>query len=283
MRRAIGYDSEQVINAAVIAWTGGPRELVRQIGDGAGAAGYGGVTAVATWALAVRDLAEGHYRDAYRLLAPQIADPFLQVTPVQYADFVEAATRSGHADEAAPCVEEMGRRAAVNGSVWYRGLAHRSRALTSPDKQAEKHFRVAVDTLAATGALVDRGRAHLLYGEWLRRVRRRRDARHQLVLALDLLDRAGAGIFAARVRAEIEATGGPGGAAGDVEPDSLTPQELAIARRAAAGRTNAEIAGALFVSPNTVDYHLRKVFQKLGISSRRQLTDRLGGRRPGEH
>lgn len=283
VRRAMGYDSEQVVNPAVIAWTGGPREVVRQIGDGAGAGGFGGVTAVATWALAVRDLAEGHYRDAYRLLAPQIADPFLQATPVQYADFVEAAVRSGHEDEAAGVLAEMARRAAVNGSTWYRGLTLRSRALLAPPHEAEDHFRAAIAALTTTPAVIDLARAHLLYGEWLRRARRRRDARIQLTAALAQFDRGGGGIFDERVRAEIEATGAPGGSpAGDRGPDALTAQELSIARQTAAGRTNAEIAGALFISPNTVDYHLRKVFGKLGISSRRQLSDRLDRREPDQ-
>lgn len=277
LRRAMGYDSEQVINPAVIAWTGGPRELVQQIGDGAGAGGYGGVAAVATWALAVRDLAEGHYRDAYRRLQPQIADPFLQVTPVQYPDFVEAAVRSGHEDEAAGCVAEMGRRAAVNGSPWYRGVTLRSRALIAPNDEAEEHFRAAIAVLTGTGAVIDLARAHLLYGEWLRRARRRREARHQLTSALEQFDRGGGEIFAGRVRAEIEATGKAAGAVADA-PDALTAQEMAIARLAAVGHTNAEIAADLFISPNTVDYHLRKVFHKLGITSRRQLAERLGPR-----
>ena len=283
VRRAMGYDSEQVVNPAVIAWTGGPREVVRQIGEGAGAGGFGGVTAVATWALAVRDLAEGHYRDAYRLLQPHIADPFLQVTPVQYADFVEAAVRSGHEDEAARWVAEMGRRADVNGSTWYRGLTLRSRALVAPPDEAEDHFRAAVAALSDTGAVIDLARAHLLYGEWLRRTRRRRDARHQLALAHEQFERGGGQIFGERVRAEIEATGAAAAAADDRDPHGLTAQELTIARQAAAGHTNAEIAGALFISPNTVDYHLRKVFAKLGISSRRQLADRLARHpeRPG--
>lgn len=281
VRRAMGYDSEQVVNPAVIAWTGGPREVVRQIGEGAGAGGFGGVTAVATWALAVRDLAEGHYRDAYRLLQPQIADPFLQVTPLQYSDFVEAAVRSGHEEEAARWVTEMGRRAAVNGSPWYRGVTLRSRALVAPNDEAEAHFRTAITALTDTGALIDLARAHLLYGEWLRRTRRRGDARHQLTSALELFERGGGEIFVGRVRAEIEATGARNVAAQEHDPLALTAQELTIARRAAAGHTNAEIAGALFISPNTVDYHLRKVFGKLGISSRRQLADRLDHRDPG--
>lgn len=281
VRRAMGYDSEQVVNPAVIAWTRGPREVVRQIGEGAGAGGFGGVTAVATWALAVRDLAKGHYRDAYRLLRPQIDDPFLQATPMQYADFVEAAVRSGHQDAAIPVAAEMGRRAAVNGSPWYRGVAARSRAMIAPNPEAEEHFRKATAALADTGAVIDRARAHLLYGEWLRRTRRRGDARHQLDLALELFERGGREIFAGRVRAETEATGAKHVAAHEHDPLALTAQELTIARRAAAGHTNAEIARALFMSPNTVDYHLRKVFGKLGIASRRQLADRLGDRDPG--
>lgn len=277
IRRSMGYDSEQVVNPAVIAWTGGPRELVRQIGAAAAAGGFGGVTAVATWSLAVRDLAEGRYPDAYRLLRPQIMEPFLQVTPVQFPDFVEAAVRSGHADEAVTRVEEMDRRAAVNGSPWYRGLAARSRALIAPPGEAEPHYRSAVEALAGTGALIDLARAHLLYGEWLRRVRRRGEARRELTSARDLFERGGGEIFLGRVRGEIEATGAAGTTADEGNPLGLTAQELAIARRAAAGQTNAQIAGALFISPNTVDYHLRKVFAKLAVSSRRQLSDRLGG------
>jgi DNA-binding CsgD family transcriptional regulator len=110
-------------------------------------------------------------------------------------------------------------------------------------------------------------------------MKRRRESRRQLQLAQENLDRGGAGIFSPRVRAEIEATGATAATAGlpaEREAHGLTTQELAIARLAAAGHTNVEIGAGMFISPNTVDYHLRKVFQKLGIASRRQLTDRLG-------
>ncbi len=276
VRRAMGYDAEHVVNASLMAWTGVPGDVVRQVADGASAVGFGGVATAATWALAIRNLAQGHYRDAFNGLRPLVTDPFLQMTPLALPDFVEAAVRSGHPDEAVPIVDQLGRRAEANGSPWFRGLVHRSRALISQGTEAEKYFRAAIEDLESTGSQVDLGRAQLLYGEWLRRMKRRREARRQLQLAQDNLDRGGAGIFAERVRAEIEATGAPAGLPADREPHGLTTQELAIARLASMGHTNVEIGAGLFISPNTVDYHLRKVFQKLGISSRRQLTDRLG-------
>jgi len=166
------------------------------------------------------------------------------------------------------------RLADVNGSPWCRGLAERSLALVADDATAEGHYRAALDALAGTVAEVETGRTHLVYGEWLRRVRRRRDARAALHAALDAFDRGGAHLFARRARTELTALG-ERPAAGPPDAPDLTPREETIARLAAAGRTNAEIAATLFISPNTVDYHLRKVFQKLAISSRRQLSDRL--------
>jgi DNA-binding CsgD family transcriptional regulator len=274
VRRAMGYDAENVVNAALMAWTEAPREHVVAVAEGSRAAGFDGVHTSAVGALAIRDLAEGHYRNAYRRLKPLIDDPFLQVTPLQFADYAEAAVRAGRTDDARTHAAQLARLADVNGSPWCRGVAERSRALVAPDDTAEAHYRAALDALATTDAEVELGRTHLLYGEWLRRVRRRRDARAALHAALAAFDRSGAHLFAHRALAELAAIGerptpGP--------PDALdlTPRELTIARLAAAGQTNAEIAATLFISPNTVDYHLRKVFQKLGISSRRQLSERL--------
>ncbi|WP_062351076.1 helix-turn-helix transcriptional regulator [Herbidospora yilanensis] len=273
VRHAMGYDSENVINAALMAWTGAPRHVVLAIGEGANAVGYGGVGAAAVAAVGVRDIAEGAYRDAHERLKPLINDPFLHVTPLQYPDFVEAAVRSGRTVEARPIADRLAEMATVNGSAWCAGLVHRSKALLSDDP--EEHYVTAVDLLGTTGAEIDLARAHLLYGEWLRRIRRRREAGEQLQRAAMLFEQAGAHIFVPRTRSELEAAGLKA-----VEPTGsgipdLTPQEHTIARQAALGRTNAEIAANLFISVNTVDYHLRKVFQKLGISSRRQLADRL--------
>ncbi len=273
LRRAIGYDAEQVVNGAYLAWSGAPRAQVEAISDVALAMGFGGVHASGVGALAVRDLAEGHYRDAYVKLKPLVDEPFLQVTPLEYADFVEAAVRAGKKGEAEPFVRRIEELAAANESVWACGVAARCRALV--DDEPEEHFQAAIDTLRPTDIDVELGRTHLLYGEWLRRRKRRRDAREQLHIALDLFERSAAPAFVERARTELTATGLHAESATEPQSLGLTPQELTVARLAASGSTNAEIGATLFISANTVDYHLRKVFQKLGLSSRRQLADRL--------
>ena len=273
LRRAIGYDAEQVVNGAYLAWSGAPRAQVEAISDAALAMGFGGVHAAGVAALAVRDLAEGHYRDAYAKLKPLVDEPFLQVTPLEYADFVEAAVRAGRVAEAEPFVRRVEELAAANESMWARGVALRCRALVTDDP--EPHFQAGIATLEPTDIDVERGRTHLLYGEWLRRRKRRRDAREQLHAALDLFERSAAPAFVARARSELTATGLKAESAAEPQSLGLTGQELTVARLAASGSTNAEIGATLFISANTVDYHLRKVFQKLGISSRRQLADRL--------
>ncbi|MFE9184100.1 AAA family ATPase [Micromonospora haikouensis] len=275
LRRAIGYDAEHVVNAALLAWSGGPREGVEAIAEAARASGFGGVHASGVSALAVRDLAERRYHDAYARLKPLMDTPFLQVTPLNYADFVEAASRSGRTDEAVGFVELLEDMAAVNGSAWTRGLAQRARALVSGDTDAERWHAAAVATLGPTALTVELGRSHLVYGEWLRRRRRRREAREQLSRAVGIFDDAGAPAFAQRARTELAAISRSPTADEPPRRLDLTPQELAVARLAAAGATNAEISATMFISPNTVDYHLRKVFQRLGVTSRRQLAGRL--------
>ncbi|MFE5340731.1 LuxR C-terminal-related transcriptional regulator [Isoptericola sp. NPDC056578] len=275
VRRAMGYDGENVVNAAVMAWSGSPEETVEAVGQGAAAAGWGGVEASATAALAVRHLAERRYERAFARLHPLVEDPFLQVTPLHLADHAEAAVRSGRPEDAAHAAAELDARARANGSAWCRGLAERALALAGSDDD-ESHYAASVDALSSTGATVELARSHLVYGEWLRRARRRRDAAVHLHLALDHADRSGATVFQGRIRAELEAAGGTAGAPAPRSGQDLTTQERAVATMAAAGRTNAEIAARLFLSPHTVDYHLRKVFQKLGVTSRRQLSERFG-------
>lgn len=272
LRRAIGYDAENVINVALLAWAGAPRPQVEMIAESAGAMGFAGVHSSGMTGLAVRDLAEGHYGDAYEGLKTFVEDPFLQVTPLNLPDFVEAASRSGHVDEAAPHVERLEYLASANESPWADGAARRSRALLGDD--AERHFRASIDALAA-GPEIELARTQLVFGEWLRRARRRSDARDQLRLALSIFERIEASAFAERARNELQALGEQSTAASPSGTPDLTSQELTVARLAASGNTNAEIGATMFLSVNTVDYHLRKVFQKLGISSRRQLADHL--------
>ena len=271
LRRAIGYDAEHVINVALLAWSDAPRPQVEMISEGAASMGFGGVAASGKAALAVLDLAEGSYEEAYHRLKPLVDDPFLQVTPLELPDFIEAACRSQHVDEAAVHVARLEAMAVVNGSVWTRGVAQRSRAMVEVD--AEPHHRAAIATLHSTGLDIELARAHLLYGEWLRRARRRRDAREHLHQALELFERGQAPAFARRARIELQAIGDRSAPSGAPDTLDLTVQQLTVARLAAAGHTNAEIGATMFLSANTVDYHLRKVFQKLGISSRRQLAD----------
>jgi DNA-binding CsgD family transcriptional regulator len=276
LRRAIGYDAEHVTNVAVLAWSPAAHDQVEAMADGTRAIGFGGVHAGAMSALAVVDLARGRYQEAYDRLRPLVDEPFLHVTPLDLPSLVEAAVRLGRRPEVVPVVQDLEERADANGSPWALGVAHRSRALISGAREAEAHFRAALEQLSLVRTPVDLGRAHLLYGEWLRRQKRRTDARVQLRAAAAVFDQAGADPFTERADRELAAGGDRPTRAVDDPASDLTHQERTVAGLAAAGRTNAEIGATMFLSVNTVDYHLRKVFQKLGVTSRRQLADRLG-------
>jgi DNA-binding CsgD family transcriptional regulator len=275
LRRAIGYDAEHVVNVAVLAWSPATRDQVLGLTEMILAMGFGGVHASAVSALATVGLAEGRYEEAYAHLKPLVDDPFFHVTQMTWPDFVEAAVRTGRVEEARAFADQLDERARASGTPWVRGVAARSRALVSDDDAAEPHFRAAVAALEGNRAEVELGRAHLVYGEWLRRRKRRKDARAQLLAAAEVFAGTGAEPFVGRANGELEAAGEPVRSTGDGRLPMLTPQEQTVAELAAAGRTNAEIGASMFLSANTIDYHLRKVFQKLGISSRRQLSDRL--------
>jgi DNA-binding CsgD family transcriptional regulator len=153
--------------------------------------------------------------------------------------------------------------------------------LLSDGEAAERLYRQAIERLERTRVRVELARAHLLYGEWLRRERRGLEAREQLRHAHQLFTEFGMEAFAERARIELEATGEHARKRTVETRDDLTPQEAQISRLAADGATNREIATQLFISPNTVDYHLRKAFRKLGVKSRHQLTQHL--LQPGAH
>ncbi|MEA2450169.1 MAG: hypothetical protein QOG63_2101, partial [Thermoleophilaceae bacterium] len=186
-------------------------------------------------------------------------------------ELIEAATRTAKAALAADAFDRLSD--ATRGSVtdWALGIEARSRALLSDGETAERLYREAIDRLGRTRVRVALARAHLLYGEWLRREHRRVDARKQLRTAHGMFDAMGAEAFAERARRELAATGERVRKRTVETRDELTPQEAQIARLAREGQTSAEIGAQLFLSPRTVDWHLRKVFAKLGINSRRQL------------
>jgi DNA-binding CsgD family transcriptional regulator len=190
-------------------------------------------------------------------------------------ELVEAGVRSGAHDVAAGALELLDERTRASGTDWAFGMQARSRALLSDDTTADGLYREAIERLGRSRVGVHLARAHLVYGEWLRRENRRLDARQQLRAAHETFSRIGAEAFAERARRELLATGETVRRRAVDTSDALTAQEMQIARLAGDHQTNPEIASQLFISPRTVEYHLSKVFTKLGISSRRELAGAL--------
>ena len=186
-------------------------------------------------------------------------------------ELVEAAARSGEDQIAAAALATLSAQLTAAGAEWALGVEARSRALVSTGAEAEGLYLRAIELLSATRVRTDLARAHLLYGEWLRRENRRVDAREQLRTAHRLLNDLGLHGFAERARRELQATGAVVRPRPVPTPTTLTAQEEQIARMAGEGLTNPEIGARLFLSPHTVDWHLRKVFSKLGIGSRREI------------
>jgi len=231
-----------------------------------------GIT-VAEWASALLNNGLGNYQEA--LTAAQRATTHLgEMVAPDWAmvELVEAAARSGRNDVAADALRRLAEITTASGTDWALGIEARSRALLSDGDTAEHWYRASIERLGGTRIRTDLARAHLLYGEWLRRERRRIDARAQLRVALAMLEAMGMDAFAARASRELEATGETArkrtAVAGGPQ---LTAQEAQIARMALEGLSNAEIAARLFISTHTVHYHLRKIFAKYDISSRTQL------------
>ena len=190
-------------------------------------------------------------------------------------ELIEAAVRSGKPELAADALGRLSQTTAASGTDWALGIEARSRALLTEGEAAETLYREAIERLARTRIRVELARTHLVYGEWLRRERRRLDAREQLRHAHKLFTEFGMEAFAERARVELDATGEHARKRTVETRDDLTPQEAQVSRLAADGATNREIAAQLFISPSTVDYHLRKAFRKLGVRSRHQLEQHL--------
>jgi DNA-binding CsgD family transcriptional regulator len=217
----------------------------------------------------------GEYEAALAAALPASEHDDLGLVSWALIELVEAATRSDRPDIAAATVERLAERTQASGTDWALGIEARSRALLSDGEAADALYREAVERLARTRVTVHLARAHLVYGEWLRREQRRSDAREHLRVAHEMFDRFGAEGFAERARRELSATGETVRKRTVEAHDVLTPQEAQVARLAAGGHTNSEIGAQLFISPRTAEYHLHKVFTKLDISSRRQLRGAL--------
>jgi DNA-binding CsgD family transcriptional regulator len=194
------------------------------------------------------------------------------VAPFALSELLEAAVRSGRLELAHDALERLS-TTTVTGSKWSAGIEARARALVSSGDTADHWYAESIACLAQTPLRPELARSQLVYGEWLRRQNRRVDARHQLRAAHESLAAMGADGFAERARRELVATGEHVSKRRTTPGLELTPQEAHIARLARDGRSNAQIAAELFLSTRTVEWHLRKVFTKLGISSRGELKD----------
>jgi DNA-binding CsgD family transcriptional regulator len=223
------------------------------------------------YALAVLELGCGQYEQAVEHARKASLEHMLLLRAVLLPDLIEAATHAGDPEVANQALQSYTSIAAVARTPLVDGLLARSRALVAGSTTAEQCFLQSIACLVACDAAGQVARTRLLYGEWLRRAKRRRDAREQLQAAFDHFSQDGAAAFAERARIELMATGETARKRSVETADGLTPQEAEVARIASTGSTNREIARQLFISDSTVDYHLGKVFRKLGVSSRREL------------
>ena len=221
-------------------------------------------------AMTYLEMGLGNYAEALRCaLETSAGQTALELG--QAGDVIEAGSRCGDRQAATATLEAFSPQALASGTHWGLGWLARGQALLAGDAHAEPQYRLAIEHLQQCRLVPELARSHLLYGEWLRRQRRRRDARDQLRTACQMFDRLGMEAFAERARAELRATGEHARKRSDQTRNVLTPQEAQIAGLAGEGLSNTEIAARLFISASTVDYHLRKVFRKLGITNRVQL------------
>ncbi|MFI6876176.1 AAA family ATPase [Streptomyces sp. NPDC050400] len=260
---------------SLAAWQGRADEAVPLIKAGLESAvrrGEGIGVAIARRAEAVLLNGLGRFEEAFDAARAASAHPQdLIAANWGLIELVEAGVRSGRPDEARTALDRLVRTTDAAGTDWALGVQARSRALLGQGAEAEERYREAIERLGRTTVAMELARAHLLYGEWLRREGRRGDAREQLHAAHSLFTRFGAEAFADRTVRELRATGDTVARRDGDAAATLTTQEAQIARLARDGHTNSEIGAQLFLSPHTVEWHLRKVYAKLGITSRRSL------------
>ena len=276
---AIGGERSPYARIAVAAFRGSAVEVARldqATTRDAIARGEGQWLGACHWSLAVLFNGLGRYDEAVAAAQQGAAHPpDIGLASWALAELIEAAARCGRPEAAGDALARLGEMARVCDTDWILGVEARARALVANRGAAEDLHHQAVEHLGRTRLRTELARAHLVYGEWLRRENRRVDAREQLRLAHTMLSDIGADAFAERARRELLATGETVRKRTVETLDELTPQELQVARLAAGGHTNPEIGAQLFLSIRTVEWHLTKVYAKLGISSRKQLRTAL--------
>jgi DNA-binding CsgD family transcriptional regulator len=279
--RALGADAAawERLKVELYAWQGRD-ELTRRIAasvlDERFTAWRAGISVnLARIALTILEQAQGNHKEALAAAQPLFDDDIPPHGSQVLPELVEAGARSGETGVARQALDRLEQRAHATATRWALGLLERSRALVDESDAAEAHYLRAIAHLEATPVRTDLARAHLLYGEWLRRERRHEEARARLHAAYEMFSTMGAEAFAERARGELEALGERTRRQPDASVADLTAQEAQVARLAADGATNREIAAKMFISAATVDYHLRKAFRKLGVTSRAQLSSRL--------
>ena len=228
------------------------------------------------WAAAVLNNGLGRYDEALAAAQRATEAPLeIRLATWGLVELIEAAVRSGKAELAGAALGRLSQTTAAGGTDWALGIEARSRALLSDNQAAEPLYREAIERLGRTRVRVELARAHLLYGEWLRRSAAGSTPASSYASRTSCSREFGMEAFAERARVELKATGERARKRTVETRDELTPQEAQIARLAAEGATNPEIAAQLFISPSTVEYHLRKAFRKLGVKSRHQLKQHL--------
>jgi DNA-binding CsgD family transcriptional regulator len=282
LARETGQEQLAAQFLAALAWVAAVQGRTKDCGALADAALEPGTVrplrtslAIASWALALSDIGAGGWEQAIARLeavtVPQSPRSHPQVARLAAADLVEAAHRAGRLDLAQTTLARFETFARPAAAPWTLALVSRCRALLSGGAAAERLFQEALQQHAHGARPFDEARTRLLYGELLRRARRRTEARTQLRGALEAFQRLGADPWERRAAAELRATGETARKRDASTLAQLTPQQLQIVRLVAEGATNKEVAAQLFLSPRTVDYHLRNVFVKLGISARAEL------------
>lgn len=256
------------------AWRGDPDEtgaLIDVATEMATANGEGRLLGLTGYTTAILHNGLGRYEEAFAGARRACESDDLGFSSWCLLELTEAAAHLGERDAAEEAVRRLERRAGDSGTDWGLGALAGAQALLADNEEADALFNEAIDRLARTRVVVQLARTHLRYGEWLRRGNHRSDARRHLGDAHEMFSRMGAEAFAERARRELVAAGEKVRKQPMRSGDELTAQESQIARLAADGLTNQEIGAQLFLSTHTVEWHLRKVFVKLGISSRRQL------------